>query len=120
VRVHARGHGSERAEARDHLVALRVRHDARKPVEEDDRARAEAVDRDRHDALAVRRRDGHAGVDRAVGAQRVEPLQLGFDLRGGPVAGAVQPERVAPPGLRIVDAVGVVLRDVAELGRRRR
>ena len=120
VRVHAGRDGAERAEAGDRLPALRIRLDARQPIEQDDVAAAEAVRRDLHDALAGRRRDGDAGVDGAVVAERVEPPELGLDLGCGAVAGPVHAQGVGTAGLGVVDAVRVVLGDVAERSLRAR
>ena len=103
-------------EAVEHGVALRVGLAAGQPLPQDDVVVAD-VRRTRSPSGRGHRR---RRVDGAVLAQRVDPLELGLDLARRAVAGPVDAQRVAARRVGVLDAVGVVLGDVAERGRRLR
>jgi hypothetical protein len=119
VRVHPRRHRTERAEAREQVMPLRVGHLAREPVEQHDVALAHPGHGDLRDTGAGRARHRRRRLDRAVLAQGVDPPQLGLDLGRRVVAGAMDAQREAP-AVRRVYAVCPVLGDVDQVDLRRR
>ena len=119
VAVHARRDGAQRAEAGPQVVGVGVGHLAPQPLEEHDVALAQLVRPHLADAAAVTAGDGDRGLDHAVLAQRVDPVELRGDLGGGVVRRPVHAQRERAAAAGLLHPVGPVLRDVDQPRRTR-
>jgi hypothetical protein len=79
--VHPGRHRSEGAKPADEILALGLWHLTGEPLEQDDVALAQPGRRELRHPAAVIHSDGMRGLDYIVLAERVDPVELGLDLR---------------------------------------